>query len=72
MTRGRGTVYAIDKFRPGSRNARGVGSGELPPKSPHKWVMATWIAEVRSTARRLEAELHRTDYERLNPGQQAD
>ena len=30
------------------------------------------MAEVRSIARRLEAELHRTDYGRLNPGQQAD
>jgi hypothetical protein len=34
--------------------------------------MATWMAEVRSTARRLEAELHRTDYDRMNSGQQAD
>jgi hypothetical protein len=34
--------------------------------------MAAWMAEVRSTARRLEAELHRTDYERMNSGQQAD
>ena len=34
--------------------------------------MAPWMAEVRSTACRLEAELHRTDYDRLSSGQQAD
>ena len=68
----KGTVYVIDKYRPGNRNGRAVGGRELPRKLPHKWVMATWMAEVRSTARRLEAELHRTDYDRMNSGQQAD
>lgn len=34
--------------------------------------MAPWVAEVRSTARRLEAELHRIDYDRMSFGQQAD
>jgi hypothetical protein len=67
-----GTVYVIDKYRPGNRNGRVVGGRELPRKISHKWVMATWMAEVRSTARRLEAELHRTDYDRMNSGQQAD
>jgi hypothetical protein len=65
-------VYVIDKYRPGTRNGRAVAGGELPRKMPTKWVMAAWMAEVRSTARRLEADLHRTDYERLSPGQQAD
>jgi hypothetical protein len=68
----KGTVYVIDKYRPGKRNGRVVGGRELPRKIPHKWVMATWMAEVRGTARRLEAELHRTDYDRMNSGQQAD
>lgn len=68
----KGTVYVIDKYRPGNRNGRVVGGRELPRKISHKWVMATWMAEVRSTARRLEAELHRTDYDRMNSGQQAD
>ena len=72
MTRGQETVYAIDKFRPGNRNARLAGNSELPRKIAQKWVTASWAAEVRSTARRLEADLHRTDYERLSPGQQAD
>ena len=72
MTRGQETVYAIDKFRPGNRNGRLAGNSELPRKITQKWVVATWTAEVRSTARRLEADLHRTDYERLSPGQQAD
>jgi hypothetical protein len=65
-------VYVIDKCRPANRNDRIVGGRELPAEIRHKWVMAAWMAEVRSTARRLEAELHRTDYERMNSGQQAD
>jgi hypothetical protein len=28
--------------------------------------MAAWMAEVRGTARRLEAELHRTGYDRMH------
>src|SRR6201986_754101 len=72
MTSEKETVYSIDKLRPGNRNGRLAGNGELPRKITQKWVVATWTAEVRSTARRLEADLHRTDYERLSPGQQAD
>ena len=65
-------MYVVDKCPPESRNARYAGSGELSRKISPKWAMAAWMAEVRSAARRLEAELHRTDYERLNSGQQAD
>jgi hypothetical protein len=66
--------FAGDNRRPS--DVPGPRNDDLGDKGPEKlsvgWFVPTWMAEVRSAACRLEAELDRTPCGELDDGEQAD